>query len=544
MGRSGKIAAAAAMAFACFCGAALGKNVPVEPASPPVNPYVAASASPMPHRNSYQQDSGAMKGPEGPTRVLAEADIDWFYSGPGHFGIFTGVKAADGRRVDWTSGRDAIIKFDAQSYKVLARYPLAKPFIASAAEADSALDKIFSAPPDARPMEALKLSMQMQSNLVGIYSLVDKDGRFYVGNAKGVTVYADQIPGNADSPIAIWKEWASPPIRGKLIGINMTYDGWLVLVSEGGDVIVVNRDFTEHHTAQLRHSENAMALQEKMRQSGEPTWSWVRNSYAVDEKGGIYVASAGYIHKVVWTGKNLSVDEADGAWSEPYRDGTGLGTGATPVLMGFGPKEDRLVVFTDGDAVMNVTAYWRDSIPAGWKTVAGAPSRRVAGFARADMGNQNATDVQSEQATVVSGYGALVVNNEPASVPVGYPILAKRALIGLLGADARFTPHGLQKFSWNPKTKKMELAWTSDVASPNVVPFVSRGSNLVYTMGVRDGAWTLEGIDWDSGKSAFHYTLPGEKYNGLYSGMTLTDEGDMAFGTPFGRARIRRFLSE
>lgn len=516
------------------------QGLAVQNVAPPVNPYLAPSANPAPHRNSAQQDSSAVRGPEGPTRVIPESDLDWFFTGPGHYGAFTGVKAKDGRRVDWTSGRNAIIKYDGAAHKVLAVYNLGPPPVFTEAQADAALTKIFATPPQDRPIEALKLSAQIQSNLVGIYSMVDRDGRFYVGSDKGVTVYGDSVPGDAESPIKVLKEWAAPATRGKLIGINMTYDGWVVFVSEGGDVIVVNRDFTQHHMISLPHSEQSMAMQEKLRKSGEPTWSWVRNSYAVDEQGGIYIASAGYIHKVVWTGGKLSIAAKDGAWSEPYRDGTGLGTGATPVLMGFGPEEDHLVVFTDGDAVMNVTAYWRDRIPAGWKPPAGAPSPRLAGFARADMGNPNATDVQSEQATVVSGYGALVVNNEPASVPAGYPKLAKRALVGLLGADPRFTPHGLQKFEWNPKTRKMELAWTSDVASPNVVPFVSASSNLAYTMGVREGRWTFEGIDWDTGKSAFHYILPGEKYNGFYSGLIQSDEGDIVFGTPFGRARIKR----
>lgn len=513
-------------------------DVAALPAPVPPNPFLAHSASPIAHRNSAQQDSSLVRGPEGPSRAIAEDELDWFFTGPGHYGAYTGVMTKDGRRIDWTSGRDAIIKYDGISHRILATYPLGKGPQYSEQSAQEAMDRVFSAPLEMRPMEALKLSAQIQRGLVGIYSMVDRDGNFIVGDEKGITIYSDTEPGNPDSPIKVVRRWQAPPIEGNLIGINMTYDGWLVFVSEGGDVLVVNRDFSKFHQVKLRHAENAKAFSDRV--SNSKGYTWVRNSYAIDQDGGIYVVSAGYLHKVVWTGSKLSIDGKDGAWSEPYPDSTGDGSGATPALMGFGPKEDKLVVFTDGDKVMNVVAYWRDRIPTGWKQLPRSPSRRMAGSVRADMGNPVATSVQTEQATVVSGYGALVVNNSPASIPPGFPPAAKRGLIGFLGADPHFTPHGLQKFEWDPKTRVMKLAWTSQVASPNVVPFVSAKSNLAYTIGARDGHWTFEGIDWSTGSSSFHYKLPGEKYNGFYSGLIQTDEGDIIYGTPFGRARIRK----
>ena len=42
-------------------------------------------------------------------------------------------------------------------------------------------------------------------------------------------------------------------------------------------------------------------------------------------------------------------DEADGAWSFPYRNGAHNGSGTTPSLMGFGPDEDHFLVFGAGD---------------------------------------------------------------------------------------------------------------------------------------------------------------------------------------------------
>jgi hypothetical protein len=331
-------------------------------------------------------------------------------------------------------------------------------------------------------------------------------------------------------------------VSGALVGMNMTYDGWIILVTEDGDALAVSRDLATVHRTRLANSEGAAAYSEAARQAGRTGYGWVRNSYAVDDQGGIYIVSAGYLHKVVWTGSALSTAAGDGAWSAPYRDGTDRGSGATPVLMGFGPDEDHLVAFTDGDELMHVTLYWRDALPPGWKRLPGAPSRRVAGMLPADMGDPDRAAIQSEQATIVAGYGALVVNNEPASVPDGFPAgRARSLLVGYLGNDERFTPHGMQKFVWNPEADELHVAWVNrDVSSPNSVPFVSTGSGIVYTVGAREGRWTLEGVDWRSGRSAFHYVLPGPKYNSLFAGVTLDGSGNIIYGTPFGKVRIRR----
>lgn len=85
---------------------------------------------------------------------------------------------------------------------------------------------------------------------------------------------------------------------------------------------------------------------------GGPGKGWIRNGFAVDSDNGIYLVSQDYLHKVVWTGEGLSVDEADGAWSEPYINEDDIGSGSTPSLMGFG-EEDALVVITDGQRHSN-----------------------------------------------------------------------------------------------------------------------------------------------------------------------------------------------
>lgn len=76
------------------------------------------------------------------------------------------------------------------------------------------------------------------------------------------------------------------------------------------------------------------------------------------------------------------------------------------------------------------------------------------------------------------------------------------------------------------------------VSSPNSVPFVGQGSDIVYTCGARDRQWTIEGIDWTTGESRFHYVVGGSMYNTLAAGVTLDEEGRLLYGTIFGKVRI------
>jgi hypothetical protein len=143
------------------------------------------------------------------------------------------------------------------------------------------------------------------------------------------------------------------------------------------------------------------------------------NSFSIDEHGGIYVATgalapgqAAIMHKLVCTGKQLSADQADGAWTAEYPGGgwapavkVGTGTGSTPTLMGFGPGADHLVVITDGQDRMHLTAFWRDDLPAG-------ATSRIAGTIPVTCGlPRDVAWIQSEQSVATLDWGALVVNN-------------------------------------------------------------------------------------------------------------------------------------
>ena len=80
-----------------------------------------------------------------------------------------------------------------------------------------------------------------------------------------------------------------PDIAGgidKILGINMTYDGYIVAAATGV-VIVVDRE---------------LQVVDYKLFPGEH----VENSIAVDDDNGIYVVTSVNMHKLVWTGTELS----------------------------------------------------------------------------------------------------------------------------------------------------------------------------------------------------------------------------------------------
>jgi hypothetical protein len=400
---------------------------------------------------------------------------------------------------------------------------------------------------------ATTLAARYLTGLSGVYAQLDRDNTLYVGGSDRVTAYGEVEPGNPASAIEIKRIWPaegaslSDVVPGDLVGFNMTFDGWIVLVTDEGALVALSRDFQEVRTVRLnfavrdgqdfpeRDAEEHNAWVQGMDLRG---FNWVRNPMAVDDDGGIFVASNDHMHRVMWMGDAFSLREEDGAWTEPYSNSRGLGTGATPSLIGFG-DEDKFVVITDGDEVMNMTYFWRDEIPEGWEQIEGTLSGRIAGQLRADFGDPNTTEAQSEQSVVVSGYGAVVVNNEARNIPDDF--VGQRVLLfsSFLGNDPLFQPFGMQKFEWDPEAQELKEVWVNTtISSPNSVPYISLDSNMVYTVGARDRLWTLEGVDFETGESRFHYEVGGSRYNSLFSGVHLDHEGRIIYGNPFGKLRL------
>jgi hypothetical protein len=503
---------------------------------PPQNPYLPQEViAPLPNPASVNND--AVEGPRGPSRALSESEIQYVEVGPGHYLANISSPYENGEHVIWTKGTDRINKLDYDTLEILASFPLPGQRIWTATEFFTAYNDILDAPPGDQGLKILTLGAQTQT-LVGAYPLLDRDNVLYVGYQRQVIAYTDSIPGDPSSEIVIARSWTLPAeILGNTIGMNLTYDGRLVFATEEGFVVVLDRDFSAYHVVLLPHAEEAVS---------SPN-AWVRNSVSVDENGGVYLVSNGYLHKVIWNAEfeTLSLDPDEGAWSEPYRNGLGTGSGSSPALVGFGPQDDRLVAITDGDELMNLTLYWRDSIPEGWQALAGAPSSRIAGYAPANFGDPTVTSTQNEQQVLVYGYTMMIGQNDPASIPEGLPYAARVLAVGFIADDPAVTPQGAQALRWNKSASTLDFAWGNlEVSAGSCIPRGASKSNLAYWIGIQNGGWALQGVDVTSGEMIFYQELPkGVKYNNLFSGVLFDNEGYVMYGTSFGFARLPKELA-
>jgi hypothetical protein len=545
----------------------------------PANPFLADSVLPIGHINSAQSTGMDHSGPGGPTETLSQENggLTYTHIGPAHFGAAISPPYPNGKRVIWSNGGDRISKLDYETLDVISEFPLKSSSIyqsngglVTAEQAGGVFTRLDFLPKIrftglATVLSTIPLAKEYYGGgLAGVYYLLSSDNTLFVGGKDSILAYADADPLNPQSSIVLQNEWVKPPeITGGFNSMNMTYDGWLISITDDGWVVLIKQDFSEYHTLQLTGAEIAPTWNQFMLDTGrrQGAATWMRNGPAIDKDGNIFVPSLQHMHKIVWNGEELSKDPADGAWVEPYSnkgdisvtfddvinpsteqafafENVNVGSGATASLMGFG-DEDKFVVITDGDEVMNMVLYWRDEIPTDWEQLEGAPSRRMAAMMRADIGQNDAEAVQTEQSVVVGGYGAFVVNNAPAHKPIKKA--PNGAYIGLAGHHPDYTPHGVQKFEWDAESNRLKEAWVNvEVSSVNSVPIVSNGSNMVYTVGARDGKWTLEALNWTSGKSVFHYVTGSSRYNTQFSGVLMDQEGRILHTTIHGIVRYER----
>lgn len=362
----------------------------------------------------------------------------------------------------------------------------------------------------------------------GVYSVADSNNTVYANFLQN-NIYAFSLIDKSNPAKGIKIERVLDA-RGFLKsdehieGISMTYDGKLVIVGSHS-LTVVGRDFKNPVTAQFDNDE------------------FISNSVAIDEKNGIYVASDKYMRKVVWTGTRLSQDEKDGAWRTPYEIGQqppsvkfGKGTGSTPTLMGFGADEDKLVVITDGANRMNIVAFWRDEIPAGFKQKPGTKSNRIADQMPIMAGQpKNAKWIQSEQSVVVKDYGAFVVNNIVDQAPAD-------RLVGVIALGPVIAPPtGVERVQWDTKTDSWKSVWArGDVSSISMVPSVSTPSNIVFVNGYeKKTGWEVTGLDWNNGKTVYRAKFGFDNFgNGAYAIVQFLPNGDLLFNSIAGPIRV------
>jgi hypothetical protein len=289
---------------------------------------------------------------------------------------------------------------------------------------------------------------------------------------------------------------------------------------------VVARDFQSHHCLRLHRG-----TQE------------VSNSLAVDEEGGIYVVSDRSTSRVQWS-RDAATPLALG-WSLPYKTRSarqigrvGSGSGTTPTLIGSG-DDDKLVAICDGQQVMHLVLYWRDEIPADWAGLPGR-DRRIAADVPVRFGDRSASSSTTEQSLVVRGHEIAVVSNVYGSFrPIAQRYIRRRLGEDLHTAtiyksnDARIAPHGIEKFAWDSSRRRLTSSWANRrISCPNGVPVMSEATGMLYCIGQRDGQWTLEALNWETGESAFHRRLSSAaKYNSFFAATQVGADGSVITGT-------------
>jgi len=500
---------------------------------PPPNRFLADSSWLMCHRNAYCQASSPYPGLTGPP---ASEEEDFL---PGRVGTITAnfsSRYPDGGRIIWASCYGRVIKIDPEGDKL--RYidmiesePVqwAPDDIVSEIWATMSCRELADLLARVLPPERKLREGELGPGASGVYPVLGSDGIFYQGLGRKIIAYGDQVEGKRLSPIEVKRVYKIPEDLlprewDKICGLVMTYDGMLAFATSCGLVGIVDRGFEKAHYLLL----------------GEGS-EYNYNSIAADEDGGIYVVTHKHMYRVQWTGEKLTIDEDEGGWSAEYGTGhptslkvqTQAGSGSTPTLMGTS-DQDKFVVITDGEELMNIVLFWRDKIPDDWEQIPGTNDRRVAAQVPITFGDPSRKRSFSDQSVLVRGYGAFVVNNEFQKYE------ETTVLNTLLSGETDHAPYGCEKFEWDPEARQLRSVWANqEVSFPNAIPTMSSATNLIYSIGQRNGVWTLEAVDWDTGASAFYYELGDRaRHNSAFAACQVGPDGCIYYGTFLGMTRI------
>eukprot|EP00922_Rhytidocystis_sp_ex-Travisia-forbesii_P003768 GHVS01005472.1.p1 GENE.GHVS01005472.1~~GHVS01005472.1.p1 ORF type:complete len:665 (-),score=67.46 GHVS01005472.1:521-2515(-) len=530
-----------------------------------INPFLAQSAWPIAQLNNYAQASSPLEGPTaaGVVDVLFHTDVA---------GALTVLYTEDDKVV-WGSSLTSVFKVDRSD-------PKGMKLIASS--------------------EKPKASRQ-KDTFRGIYSVLTKDGYFFISSGNTIFKYTDAEKGNSMSGIKFVKSYEYVgKEKERVLALSLTFDGFIVFITNQGGVGVMSTDLDEE--PKVKHATAAEA----------PAVS-VTNSVSIDEFGGIYVVTSAYMHRMWWDATtrqlhslppsvppSIPAGVADpnkwigafgtfgipcgGAdwrerhcqvWSTPYAvhdepiNGrpTKVGSGTTPTLLKDSTTGDLYVVIADGQVNQQVLAISSRS----GKIVATAP---------VDFRDSRSSESYTEQSILVSGNKLLLTQNAltnpgqrlndflehihatdiVASMNLPEVVQENVYLLPVLLGDS---PRGFQQFQLmvttfeSPTSEEpiVELreTWTrNDIGCPNSIPTMSEPTGVMYcvgkstnfinevvSMGMTAG-WTVEAFDWNTGDSIFSSETGGNLlYNSLYAATQIGPEKEIIYGSTGGLVRLR-----
>jgi hypothetical protein len=477
----------------CAVAASAQNNLDQQGAAPD-NPYAAGTVWGQFHRNGYAQAATPLRGPEAGDGIeIQRIKI------PGRGGTPTQMHISqaypDGSYTAWSTNLTHIIKAKVKG----ANFEIADAYQITA-----------------RPGE-----FNIHWNMT-----LAQGNKAFVPSPKTRTIlkFGEENPRDPGSKIVLEKTFELPPeIQGEATVLNLSYDGWLIFVTDKAWIGAVKQDFSEYRAFDLGRATNDVTT---------------HNSFPVDENGNIFIASFYAMTKVKWTGNGFELvwrapydfrgpgcpPPSSSAFREVMKAITGkgcTGSGTTPTLVGRAGM-DELVVAVDSHRKNNLVAFWRNDVPADWQGLAGQ-DRRVAGILNLPY-------------STWEGDGFTAENSPPAA---GYDI-AVAQYVGFFKAPCD-APRGVQMARWDPKAKRLNLLWANGKIPFNNVMTISYGSNLVYGSGRdRDCNFVYRGLDRATGQQAFAKTLgdSNDFLDGGNSNAVLPDRS-VIYGIGDGMIRIR-----
>lgn len=422
---------------------------------PPVNPHLVDSPWPLGgHRDTYRQASTPLAGPEpGDNLVVDTVEIptgSFSLAGASPWLCLSHLYP-DGSRVLWGANFTHVFKVlaDEVGLEVMASYRIDWDIT------DASMDLISMKGPGG-------------------------ETEVYLPDGAKIIKFKDSNP---DDPYSsIQKVWTKTLPSGYTEGpagpfLTPTWDGWIATYGSN-KVGVLKSDASEFYEFTLPSV------------SGE---EWGHNSFPIDENNRFYIQSTHRVICVQWDGVN-TISEVWSAMYDFVGDGAGggvlntSGSGTTNTLMGTGSM-DKLIITVDGWNNNNMVAFWREEIPADWPGIPGY-DRRVA----AVVGLPYSTN---------AGEGYIM---ECSPAVLGYSVVAAQ----YAGFEYDCTPPpGVQKLSWSPTTRTLDIDWTNSDVFFGGVCTISEASNLVYQSGRVGGDCTFKfyGLDWDTGAVALEIPL-------------------------------------
>jgi hypothetical protein len=471
-----------------------GKSEHDEQGAAPDNPYAAGNVWGQFHRNGYAQAGTPLRGPEAGDRIEVQR-----IKIPGRGGTPTQMHISerypDGSYTAWSTNLTHIIKARVKGE----RFEIA---------------------------DAYEITKRVMDFNVHWNMTLARGNKAFVPSPKtrSILKFGEADPRDPNSKIVLEKTFILPPqIQGQAAVLNLSYDGWLIFVTDKAWIGAVKQDFSEYRAFDLGGATNDVTT---------------HNSFPVDENGNIFIASFYAMTKVKWTGDGFEL-----AWRAPYNfRGTGCpppssnptrevikaitgkgctGTGTTPTLVGR-QGMDELVVVVDSHLKNNLVAFWRNEMPGDWRGLPGQ-DKRVAG-------------ILSLPYSTWAGDGFSAENSPPAA---GYDI-AVAQYVGFFKAKCN-APRGVQMARWDPDKRRLGLLWANGAIPFNNVMTISYGSDLLYGSGRDpDCNFVYRALDRQTGTEMLAKTLgtSNDFLDGGNSNAVLPDRS-VIYGIGDGMIRIR-----